>query len=374
MWDESVPPATERVPGVVVSHVPASTGAYVGSPSIAVLPCGDYVATHDIFGPNSGEEASGVTLVFRSRDRGATWRRVGEVQGQFWSSLFYHRGALYLFGTNGLYRDAVIRRSEDEGATWTRAVDAASGLLTSGGRWHCAPTPVVEHAGRLWRAMERRPLKSQTFAGAFSAPAGCDLLDAANWTFSDPVVSDPAWLGGDFCRWLEGNIIVDPAGELVDLLRITTNAFPDAAAMLHLAPDGHGAAFDPAKDLMRILGGGNKFTIRPDPRGKLYWSLINVAPKRYHAGTTACYVRNTLALACSRNLRDWDVRCALLHHPDRFHHAFQYVDWLFDGEDLIAVSRTAYDDGLGGAHTYHDANYMTFHRVKAFRGERPSMA
>ncbi len=48
-------------------------------------------------------------------------------------------------------------------------------------------------------------------------------------------------------------------------------------------------------------------------------------------------------------------------------HGFQYVDWKFEGEDLIAVSRTAFDDGLGGAANYHDANFITFHRVCNFR-------
>ena len=43
------------VPGVVIDHVPAKTGIYVGSPSIAKLPNGDYVATHDEFGPKSTE-------------------------------------------------------------------------------------------------------------------------------------------------------------------------------------------------------------------------------------------------------------------------------------------------------------------------------
>ena len=38
-----------------------------------------------------------------------------------------------------------------------------------------------------------------------------------------------------------------------------------------------------------------------------------------------------------------------------------------DGDDIIAVSRTAYDDGFGGAHRAHDANYMTFHRIRNFR-------
>jgi hypothetical protein len=74
-----------------------------------------------------------------------------------------------------------------------------------------------------------------------------------------------------------------------------------------------------------------------------------------------------LALANSPDLRHWTVRNIVLYHPDVANHAFQYVDWLFDGDDLIAVSRTAFDDGLGGAHRAHDANFLTFHRIKNFR-------
>lgn len=48
-------------------------------------------------------------------------------------------------------------------------------------------------------------------------------------------------------------------------------------------------------------------------------------------------------------------------------HAFQYVDWLFEGDDLIAASRTAYDEGLGGRSQFHDAHFLTFHRVRHFR-------
>jgi len=109
----------DNVPGVVVSHLPASSGRYVGSPALAVLPNGDYVATHDEFGPKSGEEKAGVTRVFRSTDRGATWKRIATVRGAFWSGLFVHRGALYLMGTDRQYGRVVIRRSGDGGATWT---------------------------------------------------------------------------------------------------------------------------------------------------------------------------------------------------------------------------------------------------------------
>jgi hypothetical protein len=72
----------------------------------------------------------------------------------------------------------------------------------------------------------------------------------------------------------------------------------------------------------------------------------------------------------SPDLRSWEIRCHLLHHPDRSRHGFQYVDWLFDGADLIAVCRTAHDDGQGGAHNAHDANFLTFHRIREFRDLR----
>ena len=61
------------------------------------------------------------------------------------------------------------------------------------------------------------------------------------------------------------------------------------------------------------------------------------------------------------------MRSVVLYHPDVSRHAFQYVDWLFEGDALIAASRTAYDDGHGGAHNAHDANFLTFHRFENFR-------
>ena len=53
--------------------------------------------------------------------------------------------------------------------------------------------------------------------------------------------------------------------------------------------------------------------------------------------------------------------------PDQAKHGYQYPDFLIEGADLIATVRTAHDDGLGGAHNQHDANFLTFHRWKNFR-------
>jgi len=48
-----LPAQTAKVPGIVVAYSPASSGKYIGSPSIAIMPNGDYVASHDFFGPKS---------------------------------------------------------------------------------------------------------------------------------------------------------------------------------------------------------------------------------------------------------------------------------------------------------------------------------
>ena len=44
-----------------------------------------------------------------------------------------------------------------------------------------------------------------------------------------------------------------------------------------------------------------------------------------------------------------------------------HIDWRIDGNDMVFVSRTAYDDRYGGADSYHNANYITFHRLVDFR-------
>lgn len=364
------PPA---VPGIVIDHIPASTGVYVGSPGIAILPDGRYVASHDHFGPRSTEKIAALTAVFRSDDRGQSWKKISEVHGAFWSSLFVHRGALYLLGTDRHYGNIVIRRSGDGGKTWTTPKDGKTGLLRDNGEYHCAPMPVVEHDGRLWRGFEwRHPPVDWGInyrATMISAPADADLLDSTAWTLAEPLPSDRAWNAGDMGAWLEGNAVVTPTGKLVDILRVEIKTSPDEkAAVVRVSPDGTKMSFDPNTDFVAFPGGAKKFTIRFDATSKLYWSLASIVHER-HLSNRPGGVRNTLALTSSPDLTKWTIRSILLYHPDVKRHGFQYVDWLFDGNDIIAASRTAYEDGQGGAHNAHDANFLTFHRVSDFRGK-----
>ena len=359
-----------KVPGVVIAHSPAASGRYIGSPSLALLPDGAYVASHDLFGPKSGSRSQGITHVFRSEDKGKTWSHVARLRGQFWSSLFVHRGALYILGTSRVYGHVVIRRSTDGGHTWTEPRDSHTGLLLADGRYHCAPVPVIVHRGRVWRAMEdaHGPDGWGKHFRAFvlSAPADADLLEASNWTASNRIARDPRWLGGKFNGWLEGNAVVTPDGRIADILRVDCPSDHETAAIVTVSPDGKTATFEPASGFVAFPGGAKKFTIRFDPLSRLYWSLANYVPPQERRGRPAA-TRNTLALLSSPDLRSWTVRAIVLHHPDPAKHAFQYADWHFDGDDIVAVSRTAYDNGLGGAHNYHDANFLTFHRIRNYR-------
>lgn len=368
-------PDLSLVPGVVVAHSPASSKQYIGSPSLAVLPNGDYVASHDFFGPNSTEHSSAVSRIYRSANKGKTWRQVGEIDGQFWSKLLVHQGNLYLFGTNRHHGNTIIRRSLDGGATWTSPTDGENGLLKAG-EHHCAPVPFLIHDGRLWRAMEDAHGPPKVWGKRYSAfmmsiPLEADPMVAANWTSSNIVRYDSTYLNGNFSGWLEGNAVLGPDGTMWDVLRVDDRStLEEKAAFVRISPDGKTATFDRDTDFRPFPGGSKKFTIRYDSKSKLYWTLSNYIPdavKAANQGKNSASIRNTLALFSSPDLRTWDLHKILLEHPDIEKHGFQYVDWLFSDKDILFLSRTAYDDGLGGAHRAHDANFLTFHKIKNFR-------
>lgn len=366
-----------------------ATKTYLGSPSLVRLASGDLLATHDYFGPgcplnHEGEEH--LTSVYRSGDGGATWTNVTHVAGAFWNSLFTLDDAVYLIGASQQYGSIVIRRSIDDGNTWSHPVDAKSGLLFQGGsrqtppNYHCAPVPVWIKGGRLYRAFEDNtpcnwPAGFQ--ACVISADVGADLLEASTWTMSEKLPFDPAWLPRAWgtlkqAGWLEGNVVEDRDGQLWDVLRLNAHVVDgpgtslwNKAAMVKIEDGGRRLSFDPATGFIELPGGHTKFTIRYDPQTDRYLMLSNGV-----ADVAQPSNRSVLSLYASRDLRTWE-HCAVLLEDDlglapeesAQQTGFQYVDWQFDGDDLIYLVRTAYD----GAHNFHDSNRITFHRLARFR-------
>ena len=358
------------------------TKTYLGSPSIVRLEDNNLLATHDYFGrgcPKNHEGEEHLTSVYRSDDDGVTWVNLTHVANAYWSSLFKHDGNVYLIGISQQYGSIVIRRSDDGGYTWTHPADEKSGLLFQSGpfreppNYHCAPVPIVQTAGRLYRAFE--DCTPCVWGVGFqsliiSVDADADLLDASNWTMSNKLPFDSAWISQEWGRlerpgWLEGNIVKAPNGEIWNILRLNSLPLWDKAAIVKVSNNGKNITFDSDTGFIDFPGGMTKFTIRFDPATSLYLTLSNNNPDPNYPSH-----RTVLSLHASKDLIHWKHKLTLLKDDSALPYeqsikftGFQYVDWQLDGENIIYVVRTAYD----GAHNFHDANRMTFHRIENYR-------
>ncbi|SBV97214.1 DUF1735 domain-containing protein [uncultured Dysgonomonas sp.] len=361
-----------KAPGTVIAHIPASEKKFIGSPSICIMPNGNYIASHDentVVNPTTNN----ITHVYRSEDKGKTWAYMSKITGQFWSSVFVYQGDLYIHGPDKVAGKLVIRKSTDYGKTWTNPDKDTNGLLLER-RISGAPTPVIFHKERIWRAIEDASFSGNNSEGKWryqammtSAPMGSDLLDASNWTTSNTLQYDSTYLDGKFGGWLEGNAVAGPDGKLHNILRVEVPVgCYQYAALVSISDDGKTASFDPHTGFFRMAGGASKFTIRYDELSKKYYTLTNYNYEEY-TDIRPTRIRNVLVLMSSDNIRNWKINRILLRHSDVRNVGFQYVDWQFDGEDIIFTSRTSYPDEFGGAMNYHNANYLTFHRIFRFR-------
>ncbi len=377
----------DKPPGVVVSHSPHVSGVYYGSPSVLAVDSDVYLVSHDEYGPNVSP-SSRSTHVYRSADAGETWERIARIGdvGLHWSNLFALNSNKYLFGADK-YGNTVILKSEDEGWTWTRPLDEHTGLLKEGS-YHPLSPGVLVHNGRVWRANEyARPGErwgSNFEAFVMSAPVDSDLLISESWILSNRIGYNAEWLEGRFGGWLEGNAVVTPDGAVVNMLRVQfgANRFNSTwsgydgvgkAAIHEITDDGEVAAFDSETGFIEFPGGLVRFQIQRDPETGYYWSLTSFVPPIHRdAKSISDRIRNTVALVRSTDLRTWEIRTVVLYEPDPFRFGFQYLSWQFDGDDMVAVSRTSYPDETSadvgfGIDQAHDANYITFHRFENFR-------
>lgn len=368
--------------------MPERSKTYLGSPSIIRLEDGVLVASHDYFFKEKDGFDDGVlrlTSVYRSEDDGATWVNCSQLIGAFWSTLFLHAGDLYMIGCDRRYGSIVIRRSVNGGYSWTFPLDAERGLLYEGGpsvsppNYHCAPTPVIVHEGRIYRAYEDNvsalwPSGFEAFV--ISADIDADLLCADSWTMSNKLPFDPSKVPSDWGEtgpgFLEGNVVAGPDGQLWDVMRMSTEPHSDYAALVKVDDDGREVSLDYENDIIRLPGGTHKFTIRRDPETSLYFTLSNNNTVPGQASQ-----RNVLSLCASHNLRDWKVLTTVIEDESGLSEedsirltGFQYVDWQFDGDDLISLVRTAWR----GSVRFHDSNRITYHVVKNFRAHTKGLS
>ena len=340
------------------------SGSALCSPSLLRLPDGALLASMDVFASAAPQN---LTLIFRSEDDGRTWNYACELMPCFWGRLFFHRGAVYMLACSTEYGDLLIARSDDGG----RSFCAPTALLRGAGRVNAAgvhknPQPPVYYAGRLWETLEWGAWALGGHAAmVMSAPENADLLDPASWVFSEPLPYDPAWPGtaqGPSAGCIEGCLTIDPRGQLVnvmryDMRRCTPNY---GRALVFRVDTDHPENPLIYQRAMAFPGNHSKFEIRRDAASGRYFSIVSRILDAENSNS-----RNLLSLITSRDLSEWSLVCDLqdFRREDPAQVGFQYVDFFFEGDDLVYLCRTA----LNGAHNYHDANYSTFHRLSHFR-------
>jgi len=365
---------TGFVPGdVVVNYLHPDdraysfSGNYLCSPSLVRHPDGYLLASMDVFKGNSPQD---LTLIFRSDDEGATWNYVSELFPCFWGRMFIHKGSLYMLAVNTEYGDLVIGRSDDGGVTFgmpTVLLRGSSGFKQPG--VHKNPQKMLNFKGRLWTTLEWGSWATGTHAAmCASVDENADLLDAANWSFTPPVPYDPNWEGtakGPSNGCIEGCMTVAPDGSLYNVMRYQIGGCDPSyglALIMRADPDDPDRALDFEK-VIHFPGNHSKFEITYDEVSGYYISLVSYLCESHPSG------RNWLALIASRDLENW------VHVKDIFDYrdlpekdvGFQYIAYLIEGDDLLFLSRTAFNH----AANFHDANYSVFSRIRDFRKYLP---
>ncbi len=416
---------------VTVFESPDAAGIHAYSPGLARLDSGRLVATMDLAGPGlaalGGIQAEIAECcprwqgrVYTSDDGGATWT-LRTCFPFMHARPFAAGSSLYVLGHAG---DLMIIRSDDQGATWS-----APARLTQGQRWHQAPANVHYAHGCVYLVMERRvSFEIKTWYVGEMAPVlmrarlDADLTQRACWTFAselpfrsviDNTADVPAldWFGVPFydcpypwgsnaddipgrgCApigWLETNVVQfadpnhrwhDPAGATYHLwMRAHTGGtgYACIAKVVEEAP-GQGAlttqlqTAPSGKTLLYVPcpGGQMKFHVLYDEPTRLYWLLSTQATRsltradRLPAGhfNLPNNERRRLQLHFSTNMMDWCFAGLVAVGPSE-NGSRHYASMVVDGEDLCVLSRS----GDERAHTAHDGNLITFHRIRGFRG------
>ena len=320
-------------------------------------------------------EANASTYIYRSQDEGKTWERRGVVKGMWYAVLFEHKGDLYILG---VYMPAMakgeismpesgqvcyygISRSKDGGATWTEINDKQGGIVIPGAELynsstphHGSSNPVLKYNGKLYAAREL--FGKEAFV--LMANENSDILNPKNWTrsgtYSNKAINPN-----------ESSAVVGPDGHVWVTSRSDTYKVDDVFLMRlddnnNLVPYTGSAA----TSMISLPTTPSKFTCRYDEKTGYYYALTSPSV------TDEYYMqRNYLALVVSKDLVNWEICEMVLSDREIYNevvsisqHAFQYVDWIFDGDDILFSVREAAEK----SHNWHESNMITFYRIENY--------
>ena len=368
---------TGKTIGVVVNYLHPDdmaysfSGNYLCSPSMVRHPDGYLLASMDVYGPHGPQNLS---IIFRSDDDGDTWHYVSELMPCFWGKMFIHKKELYMMSCSTEYGDLLIGKSTDGGKTFTTPTVLMRGSCNSSQEYasqgvHKSPMNIMVYNGRIYETLEWGSWYCGDYGHAamiMSCDENDDLLDAKNWHFTEPVVYNPEWPGvakGPSRGNIEGTLCVSPDGVLYNVMRyeIYEKSEPSYGMVLayRVNTDDPDAPLEYSHPIM-FNGNLSKFLIKYDEKSEKYYSIVSRVDSMDRIGH-----RNLLSLLVSDDMENWKIKTDLYDFTDKDHNkvGLQYVDFDFEGDDILYLCRTA----MNNANSYHNSNYITFHRIKNFR-------
>ena len=352
---------------------------YTASPSIVRLDDGAYLISFNLFGASLSPHAeeTGTTYIYRSTDEGASWTNLTNepMMDMKRGSLFVHGGNVYIWGYAAAPGKIAVRRSTDNGTTWSAPTELTSNNF--GG------TPMNPVAWVNENSVERRWF-AVGGSRLMSVRGDLDFLDQDAWSSVGSAANTNVGPFGDDLVVTEAQIVASPEFGVVLMPKVQmANVAPpyhSYTALIHREPDSNRGTLDPQdEDWVALPGGEKKFGAAYDPVSGRFFVLSNpvLTAHENNTGLTWQLIRNTAALLSSRDLRHWDVEQILLYSPNIDYEGFQYMNFDFDGDDLIIASRTAFDLTEESGVFFrppraHDSNMITFHRIPDFRNAVPN--
>ncbi len=348
-----------------------------GSPEILVRDDAIYI-TYDIqimAFPNGGNKTLKTYTVFAKSNDGVEWEELDCFENVTYVGIIEHNGKIILMGTE---RHENLNTGNIEGRVWIAEYDLSSGTIkttTMFDAWGTAPTAILIHNGRIYRAYN---------LGVISADLSDNILSESSWTktwnaadsetFPKNILSEKKFeesVGQQVTSaWgiEEGNVLLGKDGEIYIIYRIDCGPANGYAAVFKLSDDEKSlvlANTDIGNGIISFPGNMSKFQIKYDEATEKYLSFVSVTT------TGGTYnQRNVLYLIASDDLFTWEKigqpilveREMMNNKHSEIAHAFQYASFDFSGDDILLIIREA----TGNSCNYHNANAITLYTFENY--------